>query len=850
MECNMKSHITTRILAVALVFLLMLGTSWAGPISQHRGPVSPDNVVLTTSNSAISAPIRLNSANTFPGVSFAGGNRLATTQNPDGGWGWPLSGVSAFNTISPIGMGLAKAYELTSDAAQRAALLKASQILLAKTNNFSPPDGYLAAELDKVFGGTTHTDFVNNHFYGPLAASNYDRNGAGTLYSTATYVQLIRTNRAGAQRHLAAWDLGMGLVAAKSCGASTAEWVAGIEAEINEIDGTGDYDIIGLAGGLYGLAFAGVDFDPSAGLYASANDLKGLAVFLAGYQIHPGGGFTWHKDNVAVTDQDDQTTAYAILALNQVDRAAYLTDIQDAAHYLFASQLGTNGWGGTEENNEVTGEALWAIDAAMQFNLFVNANTSMAANCVYPNDNWAHVTPPGYPANGDGNDWGYTVDQFVYMYVVPEAGTIFNAADFTLRWDESKLEYADWYTDGSLFAGATMTGPTLFIYGAATPGQLRITCSRTDNMNFTTAAGDFIVRLAFKVKKLGRASAYIAAADFRAYNDLDPLHLPLMVSETTHAGYVKAYLGDVAQPSLDGTTGDGNINGDDFQLWALSYWSGPSPLYKGMTNYKVKYDVGPTPDSNVMSFPVVDGKIDFDDLMVFSVMYGLSGNGTLPKAARITEPVMVSTTCNDGIVSVNLGNVIDLRGMSLVFSGVHGKLLSVDKGALLNSNPNSVVLSREADGKVYVDFAVLGGETALAASGEVIVLRFDGKADVNVSFVEARTGGNGALATRLGDVSLNAKPTEFALAQNYPNPFNPSTMISYSLPASVDVQIAVYDVLGEKIATLVSGVQEAGFHNVQWNGTDNHSLQVTSGVYFITMRAGDFSSMRKMMLLK
>ena len=391
----MKSHITTSILVVALVLLLGLGTSWAGVGPQHRGPVSPDDVTMTKTTGATSAPIHLNSTNTYPGVSFAGGNRLIATQNPDGGWGWPLSGTSALNTISPIGMGLAKAYALTNDAAQKAALLRAGQILLAKTNNFSPPDGYLAAELDKVFGGTTYTDYVKTHFYGPLAAANYDRNGAGTLYSTATYVQLIRNNRAGAQKHLAAWDLGMGLVAAQACGASTAEWVAGIEAEINDIDGTGDFDVVGLAGGLYGLAYAGADFNPSTGLYASANDLKGLADFLADYQIHSGGGFSWHKDYVAATDQDDQTTAYAILALNQVDRAAYLTDIQDAAHYLFGSQLGTNGWGGSDENNEVTGEALWAIHAAMQFNVFVNANTTMTANCVYPNDSWDHATPPG-----------------------------------------------------------------------------------------------------------------------------------------------------------------------------------------------------------------------------------------------------------------------------------------------------------------------------------------------------------------------------------------------------------------------------------------------------------------------
>ncbi len=158
-------------------------------------------------------------------------DRLASLQNNDGGWDWPLddgdpNNVSPLNTIGPIGMGLAKAYHFTGDASHLSALTDAGTLLLSKTNNFSPSDGYLAAMLDQVFGGTTYTTHVINNFYGPLAAGTYDRNGLGTLYSTATYVDLIRTSRAG---NLAAWDLGMGLVGASMSGATTTDWIAGVK---------------------------------------------------------------------------------------------------------------------------------------------------------------------------------------------------------------------------------------------------------------------------------------------------------------------------------------------------------------------------------------------------------------------------------------------------------------------------------------------------------------------------------------------------------------------------------------------------------------------------------------------
>ena len=88
-------------------------------------------------------------------------------------------------------------------------------------------------------------------------------------------------------------------------------------------------------------------------------------------------------------------------------------------------------------------------------------------------------------------------------------------------------------------------------------------------------------------------------------------------------------------------------------------------------------------------------------------------------------------------------------------------------------------------------------------------------------------------------------PVNFSLDQNYPNPFNPVTKIRYTLANEIQVNLVVYDILGRKVATLVNEEQKAGSYNVQF---DAHNL--ASGVYFYRIKAGNFSRVNKMMLLK
>ncbi|MHC4154127.1 MAG: PASTA domain-containing protein, partial [Planctomycetota bacterium] len=298
-----------------------------------------------------------------------GGSRLVELLNNDGGWHMSANGdpnsPSDANISGSAAIGLAQAYRQTGDPNMLAALEQAKTFLLSKTDIFALTDGTLAVELDDVLGGTVCTDHVMNDFYDKLATGTYYDAISQTTHDTASYIQLLRDTRFNQDvANLAAWDLGLGLYSAHVIGTSTAEWVDGVKAEIDELDGGGGYDVLGLAGAVYGLAAAGEDYDPQAGQHASASNLTDLAAILAGYQLETG-GFTWHW--LYMEEGADETlkeTVYGLLALEAFDRSSYLMQIRDAANYVQSVQLETGGWEnypGEQENNESTGEALQAI---------------------------------------------------------------------------------------------------------------------------------------------------------------------------------------------------------------------------------------------------------------------------------------------------------------------------------------------------------------------------------------------------------------------------------------------------------------------------------------------------------
>jgi hypothetical protein len=89
------------------------------------------------------------------------------------------------------------------------------------------------------------------------------------------------------------------------------------------------------------------------------------------------------------------------------------------------------------------------------------------------------------------------------------------------------------------------------------------------------------------------------------------------------------------------------------------------------------------------------------------------------------------------------------------------------------------------------------------------------------------------------------EPEGFRLEQNYPNPFNPLTIIDYQLPIDNWITLKIYNLVGQEVTTLIDGFEEAGYRSVQWSA-DN----IASGVYFYRLQARNFSSTRKLQLVK
>jgi photosystem II stability/assembly factor-like uncharacterized protein len=94
-------------------------------------------------------------------------------------------------------------------------------------------------------------------------------------------------------------------------------------------------------------------------------------------------------------------------------------------------------------------------------------------------------------------------------------------------------------------------------------------------------------------------------------------------------------------------------------------------------------------------------------------------------------------------------------------------------------------------------------------------------------------------------VSTNQVPALFRLEQNYPNPFNPSTTIRYALPSTSHVTLTVFNTLGQRVATLVDENQDAGYHDVKFDGNS-----LASGLYFYRLTAGDYLATKRLLLLK
>ncbi len=172
-----------------------------------------------------------------------------------------------------------------------------------------------------------------------------------------------------------------------------------------------------------------------------------------------------------------------------------------------------------------------------------------------------------------------------------------------------------------------------------------------------------------------------------------------------------------------------------------------------------------------------------------------------------------------------------------IFAGIHGFCEACD--------PNdSVGMFRSTD----------GGDSWTAINAGLTSLNLFSLAVSSSDYIFAGTHEMGVFRSVQTTTSVEEitgeVPTSFFLQQNFPNPFNPTTVIRYKIAKVSDVELTIYNQLGQEVRTLVKERRPAGAYQIEWNGRDNKSKHVVSGVYLYRLRAGSFIQTRKMVLLR
>ncbi len=197
-------------------------------------------------------------------------------------------------------------------------------------------------------------------------------------------------------------------------------------------------------------------------------------------------------------------------------------------------------------------------------------------------------------------------------------------------------------------------------------------------------------------------------------------------------------------------------------------------------------------------------------------------------------PAVDIRLANGGAVLVPSAAYTDFSGYINVPAGSY----TVD--VTLPGDPDAVVATYDVDVT-----GLAGGTALLVASGFLSPADNQNGEAFGVLVVLADGTSFLAPVSTSIDEGTSSLPTQFELKGNYPNPFNPTTKISYSVPSNSEVQLAVYDMLGRQITTLVNGVKTPGNYTVNFDATN-----LSSGMYLYRLQAGNFTQTQKMMLVK
>ena len=262
--------------------------------------------------------------------------------------------------------------------------------------------------------------------------------------------------------------------------------------------------------------------------------------------------------------------------------------------------------------------------------------------------------------------------------------------------------------------------------------------------------------------------------------------------------------------------------------------------------YNAYCDVGPTDDMSPVGIPDTDDQINFEDLMIFSMNFGVVSDINKSHDNISSTAQLAWVQAGEGQYALRLLGGDGIKGVHVTSSRA---ISSVVAGELLDAQDEMTFL-KNIGSAMDINVSVMGQGNGFDGAGDLMVVNSSNPIDVADLTIEVRGHDNSVIQVSLDGTSGTVTPRVFALNAAFPNPFNPMTKISYSLPEAQDVRLNVYGIDGKLVASLVNETRAAGLHEVIWNGQNDAGQVQASGLYFYRIEAGPYSQVQKMTLMK
>ncbi len=284
--------------------------------------------------------------------------------------------------------------------------------------------------------------------------------------------------------------------------------------------------------------------------------------------------------------------------------------------------------------------------------------------------------------------------------------------------------------------------------------------------------------------------------------------------------------------------GDINMNGVAYEISDVIYY----------INYFIDPGTYPlSPEQRANGDVNEDGISPTIADLVFMVnrLVNVSLDNGSAKPRYFGDPIAVSIARKDGAFSLQYDSEVEIGGLALT--------LEADKdidpaGAIVSEmESRGMTVKQKTDGNL-VRLVAYSDEGRVLPGGSHEFVRLENTDNLRIKDIQFATSYGAPIPAVLKDEGN--LPEGFRLYQNYPNPFNPTTEIRFAVPYESDVELSVFNILGQEIRTLTSERLPAGSHRVTWDGMNNEGTPVSSGIYFYRLKAGEYQDRKKMVLLK